>query len=74
MNLVVPEVLSSVADLEQNRVGDCLARERSSRSSEGDGHPVLLGNGDHLSDLFLCVHLWVEKGGQTGYELGLGVS
>lgn len=57
MDLIVPEVAASVAELEEHRVCDGLPGERGPCSPEGDGHLVLGCDGQDLLDLLLSVHL-----------------
>jgi len=57
VDLVVPEVLASVAELEKHGVGERLAGQRGARGPEGDGHAVLARQGQHQADLRLAVHL-----------------
>jgi hypothetical protein len=57
MDLIVPEVAPSVAELEQDRVCERLPRQRGARCPEGDRDLVLGRNGQDLLNLLLRVHL-----------------
>lgn len=57
MDLVVPEVAAGVAELQQHRVCEGLARERCAGSPEGHRDLMLCRNGQDLCNLLLSVHL-----------------
>ena len=57
---VVAEVAPGVAELEQDRVGDGLPRQRRARRPEGHRHAVPRGDRQDLLDLLLGVHLLRE--------------
>lgn len=65
MYLVVPEVLASVTELDQDRVCDSLARKGSASSSESHRDCKLSCNRQNALHLLLCVNLDHELGIKT---------
>jgi len=57
LDLVVPEVLAGVGQLEQDGVRHGLAGQRRPRGSERDGRLVLRRHGEDFPNLFFVVHL-----------------
>lgn len=62
MDLILPEVLAGVAELQQHRISDGLTREGRASCPESDRHTMLPGNGQDPCDLLLRMHLGSSRG------------
>lgn len=65
MHGVVSEIFASVANLEEHRVGQRLAREGCTSSTEGHRDAMLMGNGQNFLNLLFIVNLQHQFGVQA---------